>query len=178
MNFFKIKGRLSNKISTYCNMAYGLDDWIDDIYYIIKNLYILYWDTYVEYLSYFYFVVLEGRSWEDKILKWWKPKYKFVVNWDALIPDGLTSNKNKQSFITFGFRTDANENMRYKNNSNAQDDTPLRLLNNNSNSLAGVNMGFVGYLYDVYSWALCMIVFMVGFLVFMYMYNILMYLYS
>ena len=142
--------------------------WAENMLYILRNLFILYCDTFIYYLSYFYFSIILGKEGDalTNAVKWWKPKYKVHIDWKwKTIPP-----------IDFELREDGHRNMKY-GPADGIDDTPEDIIMG-TKELKDKNMGFVGYLYKVYSWFLCMIVFMVGMSVLRSMYNSLMFLYS
>ena len=118
-------------------------------------------------MAYFYYTILgKDSNGAENAANWWKPKYELHMDWtwDTIPP------------IDFELRSDGNRNMKY-GPADGIDDTPNSIFRGTKN-LEGKNMGFVGYLYKVYSWFLCMIVFMVGMSVLRSMYNSLMFLYS
>ena len=148
-------------------------EWAEIIFILGRNLTIVYVDLFVEYLALIYFHGILGYPINSHWIKDWRSKYELTITNDA-------------PWIKFKLRSDASNSMKYKKNyydpekqatTARMDDTPAILLEGDR-SLDGKNMGFVGYLYELYSLLICMILFIVIVIVFNYMYGILGFLYS
>ena len=146
-------------------------DWSKIIFALGRNFITLYVDLYVEFLALIYFHGILGYPADSHWVTDWRSKYGLTITNDA-------------PWLKFKLRSDASNSMRYKINYDSEgkekpreDDTPNELMDGDI-SLNGKNMGFVGYLYELYSLLICMILFIVIVIVFNYMYGILGFLYS